>query len=384
MNFWKSELTAELTGADLPGSLRRIAERGILLSEVVPTGLLSVTFRFSRKDSRQLAALCERAGDRLVILHRTGPWWVFRDLIHRPVLTLGMGLLLFAMLWLPTRVFFFRVEGNVTVPAARIIEASGIPFGASRRSLRSEQIKNELLCRLPDLKWAGVNTRGMVAAISVRERTRSEIQEPSPGPCHIVAAADGIVDSCTATEGTLLCAPGEAVTKGQILISGYTDTGRSLRASDPAGTIFARTRRTVSAVTPAKALVRGKERGKRRVYSLLIGKNQIKFGKDSGICPPVCGRMYAEYYITLPGGFSLPLGLGVEDVRYYDTASSPVHPLEAEQQLLSAARQNLLLVAGRILSPQEDIQAGRGLYRLTGTYLCHEMIGRVRQEQIGE
>ena len=384
MNFWKSELTAELTGADLPGSLRRIGEQGILLSEVVPTGLLSVTFRFSRKDGSRLSALCEKRGDRLVILRRTGPWWLLLNLLHRPVLTVGMGFLLLAMLWLPTRVFFFRAEGNVTVPAARIIEASGIPFGASRRALRSEQIKNELLRQLPDLKWAGVNTRGMVATVSVRERTRSETREPVPGPCHIVAAADGIVDTCTATEGTLLCAPGQAVTRGQILISGYTDTGRSLRAVNPAGTIFARTRRTLSAVTPAETVLRGKETGKKQFYRLLIGKNQIKFGKGSGICPPVCGRMYAEYYITLPGDFRLPLGLGVEEIRYYETEPFRVLPAEAEARLVSSARQNFPMAAGEILSAREDMTAEDGLYRLTGTWLCHEMIGRVRQEQIGE
>ena len=37
--------------------------------------------------------------------------------------------------------------------------------------IRSEKVKNSLLQRIPQLQWAGINTDGCVAVISVREKT---------------------------------------------------------------------------------------------------------------------------------------------------------------------------------------------------------------------
>lgn len=42
------------------------------------------------------------------------------------------------------------------------------------------------------------------------------------------------------------------------------------------------------------------------------------------------------------------------------------------------------MVAGSIIGSSETITSENGLYRLRGEYDCIEMIGQVRQEQIGD
>ena len=159
-------------------------------------------------------------------------------------------------------------------------EDCGIVFGASRRRVRSEKTKNALLSAIPQLQWAGVNTSGCVATISVRERTEAVQAEDSKFIQSIVAIRDGYVLSATVTEGTGLVIPGQSVQKGQILISGYTDCGICIRAEGAAGEVMAQTSRELEAVMPAKYDQRTQNREVRKHYSLLIGKKRIKLWKD--------------------------------------------------------------------------------------------------------
>ena len=392
MNIWKSMggmLEMELTSADLGDTFCTAGEARIPLYRVETLGPLTARFTICRRDRKQLEALCKKRGDQVKVLRKLGLYWKARALLHRPVLLMGMGMLLALFLFLPTRVLFVQVEGNQRIPANQILEAaetSGIRFGVSRRAVRSERVKNALLGEVPQLQWAGVNTRGCVAVISVRERWEDEEKQAAPGVASIVAARDGVVDSCTALKGSLLCQPGQAVTRGQILISGYTDCGTTIQASSAQGEVFARTIRDFSAVTPAQEAVRGAVSGKKRCWRLVIGKNIIKFPWNSGIWDASCGRMYKENDITLPGGYRLPIALAVDEYTFYDTKIQPKDSDRTNTALTDFGKDCLKrqMIAGTILNEKTKITEENGLFVLRGQYLCREMIGRMRQEKIGE
>lgn len=384
-------LRLELTSADIPGALIAIAEKNIPVYDVRTKGELTLRMEIRREDYRFLADICRKRGEKLRILGRRGLYWTGKNLLKRPLLLIGIGTMLAAVLFLPSRVFFVRVEGNSNVPARQILEAAdnaGIRFGASRREVRSERVKNALLQALPSLQWAGVNTSGCVATISVRERSmREEEPEDMSGKVSsIVAVCDGVILSATVTRGTGLCQPGQAVTAGQLLISGYTDLGLSIRADQAEGEIFARTRHALQAITPALALQKGESEESMVHYSLLVGKNRINLWKDSGICGGSCDRMYEEYYVTLPGGFQLPIALVKETVANREAGQVSMSADDAES-LLRRFSENYLVsqtISGRIISEDVGFTETDGAFMLEGTYICTEMIGRQRQEKIGE
>ena len=383
-------LSVEIVSADIPAVLAAIAELNIPVFQAVTKGELTLQLHIRRQDWRRLSALCRRRGESLRILSRRGLYWSMKSLLKRPLLLIGTGLLVFLMLFLPTRVLFIRVEGNARIPAAKILEAaadSGICFGASRREVRSERMKNALLESVPELQWAGVNTYGCVAVISVRERAAEPASEQqSGGVSSIVAAWDGIILSATVTKGNCLCQPGQAVTRGQVLVSGYTDLGLTIQATQAEGEIFARTRREIRAVTPSQVLLRTTETDEAVKYSLIIGKKRINLWKGSGIWEGSCGRMYEEYYITLPGGFQLPIALAKETITSCETQPAAGDADAARERLAEFAENCLLsrMISGTIVSRELEFSEVSGLYVLEGEFLCSEMIGRTRQEKIGE
>ena len=377
---------ARITSADIPELIRILARKRFPLKDTVPGDGLDITLWIPREKLNEVSKLCESRGDSFEIIGRSGLYWTGIDLIKRPVLLLGTLLLLIFLLWIPSRVLFVRVEGARMIPERRILQAAescGIHFGASRRRIRSESMKNTLLEALPELRWAGVNTYGCVAVISVREKEQAHERQSTDGISSIVADCDGVILSATATSGNLLCQPGQVVTMGQILISGYRDDGTVIHATRSEGEIMARTIRQISAISPATCHAIRSERVELVEYSLIIGKNRIILWKDSGNAGVTCGRMYEEYYITLPGGFRLPVALGKDTMVSYETE---ITVMEDAPEMVAYAGDYLLtqLVAGTLNGYSEDILTDGTTFRMECVFFCTEMIGRQKAEEIGE
>ena len=377
----------EIVSADLPGTLAGLNGLDISLYQIRQADDLTVSFFIRRNDYSRLRRFCIRRGEALRLLHRRGLYWSGKSMLGRPVLLAGMLLLSCLLLYLPSRVFFVRIDGNTTIPANLILEAAegcGICFGASRREVRSERVKNALLEAVPRLQWAGVNTSGCVATISVRERSVTDTLPAENAVSSIAAAVDGIITSCTAIRGNLLCKPGQAVKKGEILISGYTDCGLTIRATQAEGEVFAQTIRKIRAVMPVKYSQKEETGEVKRKISLLIGKNRINLWKDSGISGSTCGRMYAEYYITLPGDFRLPVALAVEEYALCEMSEGVLWENQNQLAAFAAGYIQSQMIAGSILSRDVVLSVLDGCCLLEGEYVCTEMIGRVQREQIGE
>lgn len=387
MNLWRSlggEVAVELLSADLPGAMEAVNRVGIGLEDALYQDELHLRFTVPRQQLGLLKRVAEKRGDRLEILRHRGMYYTLKKLLDRPVLTVGILAIFLFSLWMPTKVFFVEVEGNETIPTRQIIElanACGIGFGASRREVRSEKIKNALLSAMPQLQWAGVNTYGCRAVITVRERKREQQKHQITAVSSIVALRDGVVREVTALKGTAMCKPGQAVKKGEVLISGYTDCGIYIQATAAQGEVFADTQRRLTVVLPTQYAQRGQILSGEKKYSLIIGKKRINFFKGSGISGTTCAKIYEEKYLTLPGGFRLPIALCRE--QWYDYEQEPATATDIQSLLSEFAAYYLpqQMLAGKINQSSEFFSHEDGYSVLEGIYSCYEMIGRSRPEE---
>ena len=381
-------LTVQFTSASPERTLDALMQEQIPLSHVSQKNELTYELNIRRTDYTKVSQILQRRGDHTEILRRTGIYWVIVSLMQRPILLTAIFLMILASCILPARILFITVEGNTALPDQLILSAAencGIHFAASRKSVRSEKMKNALLSAVPQLQWAGINTSGCTAVISVRERTKEEPDTDKNHFSNLVAERDGYVLSTTVTSGTPLVHPGDSVSKGQLLISGYTDCGLSIRASRASGEIIAQTYRKIQTVMPAHYDFPEMNSDVFYNLSLILGKKRINLWKDSRISDISCGRMYEEYFVSLPGGFRLPFAFCVDQYDSYKIQKSMISENNAQFQLQVFSDDYLRreMVAGQILQKQHQLSVSDGLYMLESEYLCTEMIGREQREQIG-
>lgn len=382
-------LTVEILSADPTGAFDAILNAGITVSDITPKSELNYAFRISRKELPVLSQTLQKNNCKIRIIHRSGLYWNARALLHRPVLTFTVLLLLILSSYIPSRILFIEVEGNQRLSTREILNAAehcGVTFGTPRKQLRSEQIKNELLSVIPELQWAGVNTAGCRAVISVKERCSTEAPTRNNIVSNIIADHDAYILNTTVTGGTPMVHPGDSVISGQTLISAYTDHGYLIHATRASGEILGLTRRSVSAVLPANYLRITPQKDYFYKISLLMRKKRINLWIDSRISDTGCGRMYEEYFVSLPGGFQLPIAVCID--RYHTHATKPdvIQETEATSmlQVFSDTYLASRMTAGQFLQKQYYLSADGGRYQLESNYICTEIIGKEQTEQIGD
>lgn len=382
-----ARMQVELCAADLNGVIGAVTSAGIPLYEVVSDGELTICATVERADYARLQKIARRKGWTLRIVRRKGFFWRIEKLTRRPVLVALLTIMLLVSLYLPEKILKVEVEGNLSIPDNRILEAaqsSGIGFWADRREVRSEKVKNTLLEALPELQWAGVNTYGSRAVISVRERDVQSEENTDFGVSSLVASRDGVIIETTVSRGSCLVAPGQVVRAGQTLISGMEELPAALRMTQAEGEVFALTRWNLTVKTLEHSSLRTEKKETAEKFSLLLGKKRINFYQGSGISDSSCVKMYSKYVLTLPGGFSLPVAILKETVFQSELTQAPRDEAVVAEELSFFARQYLhqQMIAGSILQAEEATGRSNS-WILNGSYECQEMIGRVKPEEIG-
>lgn len=383
----QDKIKVMITSADMPGLLSKLIEQNLTVEQIQQEDDITYTCMLDAKGYKAVCDIMDVRGDTIKSVERKGLGYRVANILHRPILAVGVTLLIALSLWLPMRVFFVEVTGNVKIPDTRILEEAakcGIYFGASRKEVRSEQMKNKLLSSLPELQWAGINTYGCVAEISVKEKSKPPVEfEQAPNVSSIVASRDGVITSCVVQKGNQLCEVGNAVKAGQTLVSGYTDCGLHIRATEAQAEITADTMHNFQSILPTENVIRLKEKFHKTRIRVLLGKKLINFSKDSGILDAMCVKMYKTKYLTLPGGRTLPVALVMEESTFYETTYQMPEPANIETMLENGARTYLIsqMISGQILDVETVFGVTDGYYYLQGQYICNEIIGQALSEE---
>lgn len=379
-------LRIQITVADPIDLLWKIAKLDIPVMDVIFVDAVTCYLTTKRRYIGKLEKLAAEEYAEVTVIKNLNITSEFVGLIKRPVLLLGIFLWVFLLLYLPGRVLFVQVIGNRRIEASQILEkaeACGVSFGVSRRDLRSEKIKNALLSSIPQLQWVGVNTYGSLAVITVEERTQPmEVKSNSPMVGNIVASRDGVISSVVTTKGTTLCRPGQAVVKGQLLVSGYTDGGIAMRAETASAEVFAITERVQTACFLERSQIRGEIIEVRTEYCIQIGKSVVELSRKNMTFDSNCAKIYETDVLTLPGGFRLPIAM-IREINILYAENEESDPFEDNEiEKLSDLYLEKQMLTGRILLSDHQMKTANGMCKISSVYICEEMIGMLRKEEI--
>lgn len=385
--FLQGYVRAKIKGASPEWALERLTQARAAFLEPVREDDVTISLLLLKKDVPKAESAAQKAMCELEIAEEFGLSKSLGGLFRRKAFCIALVLALAASFVIPKFVFFYEVTGNEAVPEEKILRAMkslGVGFGTYGPDIKPQELKNKMLLLIPELQWFTVQQSGMRARIVVRERPERIPVEERRAPMDVVAAKNGVITSVYAYDGNCLCQPGQAVTKGQLLISAYTDLEFTTRVCAARGEIYAGTLAQKTVVTPDTVTVKRPNGKTSRSVSLLLGEKRRNIFTNGGNLTGRCDKITRTHMLTLPGGLEIPIGLSVTQCVYYDTETKPLSPESAKAQLQeqaeTAVRQDM--IAGTILDVAGELSRQNGIFEYTASIRCEEMIARMVRASI--
>ena len=378
VRFFLGSCRVRISGASPEMALERLSRERILVQEICRVDDFCVEARILRRDAARAAVNCARAMCAMDVLEMAGFGQAFRGLRRRWIFAALLAVCIAAGYVIPKFVFFYRVSGNDRVPAERILrelQELGVGFGTYGPRIKPQELKNRILRRIPELQWLTVTQNGMCAEVVVRERPEEEPILDRRTPKNVVASRAGVITEVLCLEGNCLVAPGQAVTRGQLLVSAYTDLEFKTQVSAARAEIYAKTVHETKTLLPDTALRKEAGAGGRQV-ALLVGERRIFLWQRGGNCGGSCDKITKRRMLTLPGGYSLPVGIEITEIFAYDTEKTAREPEAVRQTLeaLAGARIRDSLIAGTAEEISYRLTHGDGCFLLVTRAECEEMI----------
>lgn len=382
IDYFRGCCRLTLRGCDPERCLDRFLAANIPFWQIEKEDSFTLSLRLYEADAdlaRSLAHRCQCEGE-------IAPCKSFRrdiaGLLRRWVFLLGLAVTVAGIMILPNFVVALNVEGCEELEPAvvlRALEALDVRFGTWGPSIDNKRIKNEMLRLVPELRWISVNVSGMRATVLVAERSRSEpLLDRREAVTNLISCADGIVTELTVMNGQAACAVGDAVTKGQVLVSGIVDLERCTMYTRSLGEVYADTRRQFTVLTPQNRTQRSPESVAGYCVYISCGRKRIKIFGNSGISMGDCVKMIRREAMCLPGEVEIPLSLWIE-TYYRTTPKETALEEQAANELFAdytARWVDRELVAGQVLTARSESETQSGVFALTQTLHCREMIAR--------
>ncbi len=332
---------------------------------------------------KKIRSVARKSGMKVRISRKHGlPFFLMRHSRRIGVL-IGVCFCVASIMILSTRIWSIDVTGNVRIPEERIIEIFenlGVKRGAAQARIDIKSTEIAALRELPELSWLNINLAGSAARIEVRETVETPKIDYDKTPTDIVAARDGQIVLLRPFSGTGEQKIGNAVLKGDPLISGVVEN-KDLTVSfcRSKGYVVARTTRIENVKQSAKLSVRSAVRESKKYIAEFLFFS-VPLGR---INAENAYRNRSEVFIN---GVTLPVGL---------TECREI-VFEEKQITLNAGRQKLAAALDFLEQCAEDFRYLKvenaeinevfsgGVYSVSGKFTCLENIGKEAPMNIEE
>ncbi len=353
-------------------------------SKIFNTRKRSDSFEFClfARDYKKIRIYRRKCGVRLKIRYRRGLPFILRR-YQRIGLAVGAAIFVAMLIIMPKFVWSINVNGNSQLEYRQVIsalETVGISIGTPLSRVDADNMRLRLALLLPEISWASINIEGTAVNVEIRETTQKI--EQNTGYCNLVADFDGIVTAVYVRSGSSAVKVGDAVVKGDLLVSGtesYKDGATFFRHSD--ADIIATVERTATVTVPInKAVTSDIGDGRKRTVLSLFGIDIPLYIGDIGY---ISRAEYTENNLVI-GGVTLPVTAITS--TFYETEQHNVM-LTEQQALLSAEqllkrKQSELFGDFEILSVNTSVEKSSGEYIVTAKYILSGNIAKAEYFEV--
>ncbi|MBZ4644807.1 MAG: putative stage sporulation protein YqfD [Clostridia bacterium] len=360
-NFLRGYIVILVEGYFLEKFINICTRRGIYLWDVKKINSCTMKLKISIRGFKALRPIAYKTKCRVKILAKKGTPFILYRYRKRKTFMIGV-LLFFVLLWYMTSfIWVIEVVGNENIVREEIImylQQCGLKVGASKIGLDTDIIENEMMLRLSQLSWIGIEIKGTKAVVEVKERKLPPEMVEKHIPCNIIASKDGVIKSMIVKSGQPVVKKGDTIEKGQLLVSGVIDSKvEGIRYIHSIASVKARTWYEKSKEVHLTRLKRIKTGNKITQVSLKFLDNKINLFLDSSIPYANYDKITYSKELSIGKDYVLPVVLEsntFEEVKIEEEKIGLEDAIsEAAQQLYEDTKKELASDA-QILNQKAD------------------------------
>ncbi len=297
-----------------------------------PKGL-SVKVRVS--EYKNLRHSAKRAGVHLHIQSKHGLPFLLRRYRFRYGIFVGFLIFVVLLNVLCGRIWSVEIHGISSLNSLEVmtmLQSVGISEGVKKDAYDWATVRQKIMEQNPQISWMSFNPIGTVLFVDISETAKAPGILDHNVPCNLKATKDGVILSAKVYAGQPLVKPGDAVVKGDILVSGAVEYKNGCTVFRHASAeIVAQTKYHITFKIPLRQTVQCR-----------TGKSQVRHViRFFGMRIPMYLGSIKEQYETVPTSHDMQINhktlpLGVDSTIFYYTFEKQV--TLSEHQALSQAQ----------------------------------------------
>ena len=229
-----------------------------------------------------------------------------------PGVLLALVPILFIFIFSRDLVWDIRIEGEGEIATEAVLEelrCANFHIGSRWSRVDCEKTENELLLTSENISWISINRRGVVAYVKVAPKISREDTEDNRTYSNIVARYDCIIEEITVASGYAEVSVGDAVSRGDLLISGVIPDSLGGGFCHAEGVVRGRITRELSSTVDRNEMVRESGNPELSELSLQIFDFSINIFKKYGKVEDSCDIIKDVEDFVVFGSYKLPLSL---------------------------------------------------------------------------
>lgn len=386
--FLKGYVIIEIYGKNAERFINICLRRGIEICGTKPLENGIIQLVVFKRDFPLLRPVARKTKTKVRIKRKRGLYNIVSR--YRKRYLFAAGFFAFVMFIALTSQFIWVVEINGVENAdydkiIAALEQDGVVSGALKKNLPSGmELKRDILNANDDIAWAWVYIEGAKARVEIYEKTLPPQIIDKSASCDIAAQREGVIKKITAKSGELLLKEGDAVSPGDVIISGKVGT---YLEGEPEKYIYVHALGTVEAYTIHTASddyalyyeSRVPTGDNKSYYSLeIFGKKFDLFGNKS-ISYEEFDKIENRHELSLP--FIGYLGISLNSERY-DEVTVNKEPLSVDTAL-EMARTELEETISKELLPKSELLGSELTYEQLDNETIHVKLSMNFIENIG-
>ena len=338
----------------------------------------AITGKISARNFYKLREVARKTGVKIKIMGKRGLPFYIRAHSDRVGLIIGAAFFIVFAAVMNRFVWCISAVDSENFSAQEIIEAAeniGLRYGVYVPSFDEEKAAREIYKSFGgQLSYVKVNIKGSLAVIEFRDsKKKLEIQSKGE-PSNIVADFDGVIISDETYQGVRNISKGNAVKKGDVLISGVVEGIDAKPLYYEAKGKFTALHQSSAQVKVEKQMAVSCLENEKSTYSLIVFGIKIPLGFS--VYPAESYRVYSYIKYAQFDGFQLPFG--IEKKTAVTLSEREILPENAYNlacmnfsELVYDKYKNTNIVSGRINTENKD-----NCVVISAEYQCIDFIGQ--------